>query len=73
MSHDLKVQDEPGLVRKGGNPGVISNVDYEAFQAYQARRQKLMTDQERIQNLEQKVDDLGSKLDLILNHIKGAN
>lgn len=72
MERDARVQDEAGLVRKGGNPAVISNTDQEAYEAYMAKRRAALESQQRIETIEKRVDDLDGKLDKILNILQGG-
>jgi hypothetical protein len=73
MHQDLKVQDEAGLVRKGGNPAVISNTDLEGYEAYMAERRKALEAKQQITNIEERVEGLENKLDQILNLLQGKS
>ena len=72
MNHDIKVKDEPGLVRQGENPAVISNVDVEGYHAYMAKRRAATETKERLEALEGRMNGIENALGQILNLLKGA-
>lgn len=79
MKKFLKVQDRPGLVRDVQSNGII-NTDEAAYKAYQKKKQlaALANEQERakeerLNNLEGKVNTLENKLDKILELLTNGN
>uniref|UniRef100_A0AAU6W5K2 Uncharacterized protein n=1 Tax=Pseudomonas phage Cygsa01 TaxID=3138529 RepID=A0AAU6W5K2_9VIRU len=73
MNHDARVKDEANLVRKAGNPAVITNTDLEGYEAYMAKRRAAEESRNQIANIEQRVEGLEGKLDQILNLLQGKS
>lgn len=58
------------LVRQKNNLGAILNTDNEGKKAYEIRRAKARQNSERIDILEEKVDEIGNTLSQILELLK---
>lgn len=69
---DMKVVDEPDLVRKADNPAVISNSNVDAHRAFIARRQAALDTKTRLESLETRLEGLEGGINRILNLLNGG-
>ncbi len=53
----IPVKDHRNLVRDAGSSGIV-NTDTQGYQAYMANREKLLTDKQRIDQLESTVEEI---------------
>lgn len=58
------------LVRQKTNPGALLNTDNEGKKAYLVRRAKVKAKDERIEDLEAKVEELMDRYSTILEYLK---
>ena len=57
----IPVKDHRNLYRDAGSSGIV-NTDSQGYQAYVANRDKLLTDKQRIDQLETNVEEIRSDL-----------
>lgn len=57
----IPVKDHRNLYRDGSSTAIV-NTDTVGYQAYVANREKLLTDKQRIDNLETKVEEIKGDL-----------
>ena len=57
MMKKIPVKDHRNLVRDAGSSGIV-NTDTEGYKAYVANRDKLLTDKQRIDQLESTVEEI---------------
>ena len=57
----IPVKDHRNLYRDGSSTAIV-NTDNVGYQAYVANREKLLTDKQRIDNLETKVEEIKGDL-----------
>ena len=62
----IPVKDHRNLYRDGSSTAIV-NTDSVGYQAYVANRDKLLTDKQRIDNLETKVEEIKGDLTDIKN------
>ena len=62
----IPVKDHRNLYRDGSSTAIV-NTDSVGYQAYVANREKLLTDKQRIDNLETKVEEIKGDLTDIKN------
>jgi hypothetical protein len=62
----IPVKDHRNLYRDGSSTAIV-NTDTVGYQAYVANREKLLTDKQRIDNLETKVEEIKGDLTDIKN------
>ena len=62
----IPVKDHRNLYRDGSSTAIV-NTDSVGYQAYVANREKLLTDRQRIDNLETKVEEIKGDLTDIKN------
>ena len=62
----IPVKDHRNLYRDGSSTAIV-NTDTVGYQAYVANREKLLTDKQRIDNLETKVEEIRGDLTDIKN------
>jgi hypothetical protein len=62
----IPVKDHRNLYRDGSSTAIV-NTDVVGYQAYVANREKLLTDKQRIDNLETKVEEIKGDLTDIKN------
>ena len=62
----IPVKDHRNLYRDGSSTAIV-NTDSVGYQAYVANREKLLTDKQRIDNLETKVEEIKGDLSDIKN------
>ena len=62
----IPVKDHRNLYRDGSSTAIV-NTDSIGYQAYVANREKLLTDKQRIDNLETKVEEIKGDLTDIKN------
>lgn len=62
----IPVKDHRNLYRDGSSTAIV-NTDTVGYQAYVANREKLLTDKQRIDNLETKVEEIKGDLSDIKN------
>ena len=62
----IPVKDHRNLYRDGSSRAIV-NRDTMGYQAYVANREKLLTDKQRIDNLESKVEEIKGDLSEIKN------
>ena len=62
----IPVKDHRNLYRDGSSTAIV-NTDSVGYQAYVANREKLLTDKQRIDNLESKVEEIKGDLTDIKN------
>ena len=62
----IPVKDHRNLYRDGSSTAIV-NSDSVGYQAYVANREKLLTDKQRIDNLETKVEEIKGDLTDIKN------
>ena len=62
----IPVKDHRNLYRDGSSTAIV-NTDTVGYQAYVANRDKLLTDKQRIDNLETKVEEIKGDLTDIKN------
>ena len=62
----IPVKDHRNLYRDGSSTAIV-NTDNVGYQAYVANREKLLTDKQRIDNLETKVEEIKGDLTDIKN------
>ena len=53
----IPVKDHRNLYRDAGSSGIV-NTDTEGYKAYMANREKLLTDKQRIDQLESRVEEI---------------
>lgn len=66
----IKVKDNTGIELKGlarDRNGAIVSVDRSEYEAYRAKKQKALEQEQRIQNLESSIDDIKSLLVQLIN------
>jgi len=66
MMSKIPVKDHRNLYRDGSSTAIV-NTDSVGYQAYVANREKLLTDKQRIDNLETKVEEIKGDLTDIKN------
>ena len=57
MMKKIPVKDHRNLVRDAGSSGIV-NTDTQGYKAYMANREKLLTDKQRIDQLESTVEEI---------------
>ena len=62
----IPVKDHRNLYRDGSSTAIV-NTDSVGYQAYVANREKLLTDKQRIDNLESRVEEIKGDLTDIKN------
>ena len=62
----VPVKDHRNLYRDGSSTAIV-NTDKVGYQAYMANREKLLTDKQRIDQLETKVEEIKTELTDIKN------
>ena len=62
----IPVKDHRNLYRDAGSSGIV-NTDNQGYQAYVANREKLLTDKQRIDQLETSVEEIKGDLTDIKN------
>lgn len=66
--HLIPVEGYPNLYRNT-ETGTLINTDYAAVERAKLKKKKRIEEKERIKNLEDKINSLESKLDLILQKL----